>query len=90
MDPSQPRLPGINDPKIWQVRVKRNFEKIAVVALLNKCIDFAKKGNPLAILSVSSSDSTEEYIFVEAFKEVHVRQACENLSFIFNKFMLLP
>ena len=73
MDPSQPRLPGINDPKIWQVRVKRNFEKIAVVALLNKCIDFAKKGNPLAILSVSSSDSTEEYIFVEAFKEVHVR-----------------
>ena len=37
----QPRLPGIDDPKLWQVRVKRNFEKIAVMALLNKCIDFA-------------------------------------------------
>lgn len=29
-------LPGINDPKMWQVRVKKNFERTAVIALLNK------------------------------------------------------
>ena len=88
--PGQPRLPGIDDPKLWQVRVKRNFEKIAVMALLNKCIDFARKGNPLAILSVTSSESTEGWIFVEAFKEVHIKTACENLHFCLNKYMLLP
>ena len=60
------------------------------MALLNKSIDFARRGQPLSILSVTSSDSTEGYIFVEAFKEIHVKQACANLHFIFNSFVLLP
>ena len=69
-------LPSIDDPKLWQVRVKRNFEKIAVMALLNKSIDFAQKGRPLSILSATCSESTEGWIYVEAFKEVHIKQAC--------------
>ena len=60
------------------------------MALLNKSIDYARRGQPLSILSVTSSDSTEGYIFVEAFKEIHVKQACANLHFIFNSFVLLP
>lgn len=40
----KPPLPGIDDPRLWQVRVKKNFERVAVMALLNKCIDFARKG----------------------------------------------
>ena len=83
-------LPSAKDPKIWQVRVKKNFEKIAVMALLNKSIDFAKRGQPLSILSVTSSDSTEGFIFVEAFKETHVKEACAGLHFTFNSFVLLP
>lgn len=83
-------LPSVDDPKIWQVRVKRNHERIAVVALLNKSIDFQRRGQPLSILSVTSSDSTEGYIFVEAFKEIHVRQACEGLHFMLHKYILVP
>ena len=86
----QTMLPSTRDPKLWQVRVKKNFEKTAVIALLNKSIDFARKGRPLSILSVTSSDSTEGYIFVEAFKEIHVKEACSNLHFIFNSHILLP
>ena len=86
----QSLLPSAKDPKLWQVRVKKNYEKIAVMALLNKSMDFARRGNPLSILSVTSSDSTEGYIFVEAFKEIHVKEACANLHFIFNSFTLLP
>ena len=56
--------------------MKRNYEKIAVMALLNKSIDFARRGKPLSILTVTTNDSTEGWIFVEAFKETHVRQAC--------------
>jgi hypothetical protein len=55
------------------VRVKRGFEKPAVMALLNKSIDYAKRGMPLSILTVTANESTEGWIFVEAFKEVHVR-----------------
>ena len=87
---TQQLLPSTRDPKLWQVRVKKNFEKMAVIALLNKSIDFARKGRPLSILSVTSSDSTEGYIFVEAFKEIHVKEACANLHFIFNQYILLP
>lgn len=84
-------LPSPNkDPKLWQVRVKKNFEKMAVMALLNKSIDYAQRGQPLSILSVTSSDSTEGFIFVEAFKEIHVKEACSNLHYVFNSFILLP
>jgi len=83
-------LPGNDDPKLWQVRVKRNFERVAVIALLNKSIDFQRKGNPLYILSATCSDSTEGYIYVEAWKEANVREACAGLSFILNKFILVP
>ena len=42
------------------------------------------------ILSVTSSDSTEGWIHIEAFKEVHVRQACEGLHFILHKYIMVP
>ena len=60
------------------------------MALLNKSIDFAKQAKPLSIISVTSSDSTEGFIFVEAFKEIHVKEACANLHFVFNSYTLLP
>ena len=36
----QQLLPGIRDPKMWQVRVKKNHERTAVIALLNKSMHF--------------------------------------------------
>jgi hypothetical protein len=82
-------LPSTEDPRLWQVRVKKNHERIAVIALLNKSIDYERRGEPLSILSVTSSDAAEGYIYVEAFKEIGVRKACQGLSFIFNKFLLV-
>lgn len=83
-------LPSVEDPKLWQVRVMKNFERIGCMALLNKSIDFAQKGKPLSILSATSSDSTEGYIFVEAFKEIHIKQAMKGFSFYLNKMLLVP
>lgn len=83
-------LPGINDPQMWQVRVKKNQERTAVIALLNKSLYYQSIGKPLKILSVTSSDTTEGYIYVEAFKDIHVKQACEGLHFILNKYILVP
>jgi len=83
-------LPSVSDPKLWQVRVKRNHERIACMALLNKCADFAARGKPLLIFSATSSDSSEGWIYVEAFKEIHVKDACAGLCFVLNKYMLVP
>jgi hypothetical protein len=43
------------------------------MSLMNKCIDFARKGKPLSILSATSSETVEGFIYVEAFKDIHVR-----------------
>jgi hypothetical protein len=43
------------------------------MSLMNKSIDFASKGKPLAILSATCSENVEGFIYVEAFKEIHVR-----------------
>ena len=48
--------------------VKKGFEKQATLQLMNKAIDFAKKGKPLSILSVTCTETVEGYIYVEAFK----------------------
>jgi hypothetical protein len=44
----------------------------------------------MPILSATCSDTTDGYIYVEAFKEIHVKEACAGLHFILNKFSLVP
>jgi len=52
------------------------------MSLINKSIDFAKKGTPLAVLSATCSENVEGFVYVEAFKEIHVREAIKGLSAI--------
>ena len=52
------------------------------MSLINKSIDKAKKGHPLAILSATCTENVEGYIYIEAFKEIHVREAINGLSAI--------
>ena len=40
-DEQAKNLPSINDPKLWQVRVKKGSERIAAMALMFKMQDFA-------------------------------------------------
>jgi transcription elongation factor SPT5 len=83
------KLPSVNDPRLWQVRVKRGCEKQATMCLMNKSIDYAKKGKHLSILSVTCTDKVEGFIYVEAFKEIHVREAITGLSVILGGKLLL-
>ena len=75
-------MPAVHDPRLWQVRVKRGLEKQATLALMNKSVDFARRGQHLSILSVTCSENVEGFIYVEAFKEIHVKEAIKGLSFI--------
>ena len=82
-------LPSTSDPKLWQVKVKKGMEKTATMALLNKSIDFARKQKPLEILSVTSSDNIENYIFVEAYRKNSVISAVQGLNFVLGKIEIL-
>jgi transcription elongation factor SPT5 len=67
------------------------MERQAVMQLMNKSIDFAQRGKHLSILSVTCTDKVEGYVYVEAFKDIHVREAVKGLSvFLGNKCMLVP
>ena len=65
------------------MRTKKGHEKLAVMQLMNKSIDFAQKGRPLMILSATCSENADQWIYVEAFKDKHVRDAVKGLSSIF-------
>ena len=82
-------LPSTNDPKLWQLKVKRGMERIATMAILNKCADFARRGKPLEILSATCADNVENYIYIEAFKKNHVFEAVNGLNFCLGKLEIL-
>ena len=80
-------LPSVQDPKLWRVRVKKGFERIAASALMNKQIDFTRNRSPprpFAIYSATYIDSIENFIFVEAHKIEAVRDAVQGLSYVFS------
>ena len=40
-DEQAAKLPSVSDPKLWRVRVKKGWERIAAMALMNKQIDYS-------------------------------------------------
>ncbi|KAL8059507.1 hypothetical protein ABFX02_03G092200 [Erythranthe guttata] len=84
----QALLPSIRDPKLWMVKCAIGREREVAVCLLQKCID---KGPELQIRSVVALDHLKNYIYIEADKEAHVREAIKGLRNIYpSKIMLVP
>jgi transcription elongation factor SPT5 len=50
------------------------------MSLINKSIDFARKAHPLGILSATANENVEGYIYIEAYKDLHVKEAVKGLS----------
>eukprot|EP00826_Nyctotherus_ovalis_P045994 TRINITY_DN5145_c0_g1_i2.p1 TRINITY_DN5145_c0_g1~~TRINITY_DN5145_c0_g1_i2.p1 ORF type:complete len:742 (+),score=230.48 TRINITY_DN5145_c0_g1_i2:128-2353(+) len=83
-------LPSTKDPSLWFVKCKRGAERLACISLLNKAFAKARQKQPLLILSVTCFNHLKGYIYIEAYKEAHVRQAIEGLQCIGNKVTLVP
>ncbi|XXG54874.1 hypothetical protein AAC387_Pa03g2645 [Persea americana] len=84
----QALLPSVKDPKLWMVKCLMGREREAVVCLMQKCID---KGSELQIRSAVALDHLKNYIYIEADKEAHVKEACKGLRNIFStKVILVP
>ncbi|KAL4332541.1 hypothetical protein GQ457_07G022580 [Hibiscus cannabinus] len=84
----QALLPSVRDPKLWMVKCAIGRERETAVCLMQKYID---KGSELQIRSVIALDHLKNYIYIEADKEAHVREAIKGLRTIFGaKIMLVP
>lgn len=74
------RLPGIKDPNLWALRCKMGDEKAIVLALMRKFIAYQYSDTPLQIKSVFAKEGLKGYVYVEAFKQTHVKQAIEGIT----------
>ncbi|CAI0395933.1 unnamed protein product [Linum tenue] len=85
----QALLPSVRDTKFWMVKCAIGRERETAVCLMQKCID---RGPEMQITSVVALDHLKNYIYIEAHKESHVREACKGLRNIFvsSKPMLVP
>ncbi|KAK7247238.1 hypothetical protein RIF29_42117 [Crotalaria pallida] len=83
----QALLPSVIDSKLWLVKCAIGHERETAVCLMQKYID---KGSELQIKSVIALDHLKNYIYVEADKEAHVREACKGLRNVFGQIILVP
>ncbi|ETW00422.1 hypothetical protein H310_07056 [Aphanomyces invadans] len=78
----QALLPSIQDPRMWVFKCKPGREQYLVMALMNKFLEFAKRGTPLPIKSVIAS-SSKGFIYVESEREPYAKDAVNGIRDIF-------
>eukprot|EP00485_Elphidium_margaritaceum_P009225 CAMPEP_0202691370 /NCGR_PEP_ID=MMETSP1385-20130828/6104_1 /ASSEMBLY_ACC=CAM_ASM_000861 /TAXON_ID=933848 /ORGANISM="Elphidium margaritaceum" /LENGTH=1067 /DNA_ID=CAMNT_0049346769 /DNA_START=65 /DNA_END=3268 /DNA_ORIENTATION=- len=72
-------VPGVLDPNLWLVPCLPGKERFAVEELLKKYFKYISHPKKLFIHTAFTTDTNTGYIYVEAFKEIHVRRACEDI-----------
>jgi len=77
------------DPKLWLLKCKPGGEKMLIISLMQKYLDAAEAGTPLSIKSALCTE-IKGYIYVEAFKEAHVREATQGLNGLFYRITQVP
>lgn len=75
-------LPGVKDSSLWQIRCYDGEEKNTVLKLMHKFNILRMTNRPMNVLSVFSKDSVKGYIYMEAYKETHVKTAAQDLKSI--------
>lgn len=76
----QTLLPGIKDPNLWMVKCRIGEENATVLLLMRKFLTYANTDEPLQIKSVVAPKGVKGYIYVEAFKQTHVKAAINNVG----------
>ncbi|XP_046743130.1 transcription elongation factor SPT5 [Diprion similis] len=76
----QTLLPGVKDPNLWMVKCRIGEEKATVLLLMRKFITYQFSGEPLQIKSVVAPEGVKGYIYIEAYKQPHVKAVIENVG----------
>lgn len=76
----QTLLPGVKDPNLWMVKCLQGMEKQTVLRIMNKFLAFQHTDEPLQIRSVVAPEHVKGMIYIEAFKQTHVKTLIEGIS----------
>ncbi|KAL0972825.1 hypothetical protein UPYG_G00195210 [Umbra pygmaea] len=76
----QQLLPGVKDPNLWTVKCKIGEERATAIALMRKFIAYQFTDTPLQIKSVVAPEHVKGYIYVESYKQTHVKAAIEGVG----------
>lgn len=68
------------DPNLWVIRCRMGEEKEAVLAVMRKFIAYQFSDDPLKIKSVTYKDGLKGILYIEAFKQTHVKHAIEGIG----------
>ncbi|XP_013782146.1 transcription elongation factor SPT5-like [Limulus polyphemus] len=76
----QTLLPGVKDPNLWMVKCRIGEEKATVLTLMRKFIAYQHTEEPLQIKSVIAPEGVKGYLYIEAYKQTHVKQAIAGIG----------
>lgn len=76
----QTLLPGIKDPNLWMVKCRIGEEKATVLLLMRKFIAYQFSEEPFQIKSVVAPEGVKGYIYIEAYKQTHVKALINNVG----------
>lgn len=78
----QKLLPGFKDPNLWTVKCRIGEEKQTALLLMRKFNSYLNKTDkqPLQIKSVIVKEGLKGFIYVEAYKQTHVKTAIEDIG----------
>ncbi|KAI8500686.1 Transcription elongation factor SPT5 [Branchiostoma belcheri] len=68
-------LPGVKDPNLWTVKCRIGEEKQTAIMMMRKFIALQYSDEPLQIKSIVAKEGLKGYVYVESFKQTHVKQA---------------
>ncbi|KAG7573568.1 Spt5 transcription elongation factor N-terminal [Arabidopsis suecica] len=85
----QALLPSVRDPKLWLVKCAIGREREVAVCLMQKIID---RGSEFKIRSAIALDHLQNYVYIEADMEAHVKEAIKGMRNIYanQKILLVP
>ncbi|XP_010243229.1 PREDICTED: protein RNA-directed DNA methylation 3 [Nelumbo nucifera] len=82
------QMPSINDPTIWKVKCTVGRERYSTFCLMQKYADLQNLGTKLQISSAFALDNIKGFIYIEAYKECDVTEACRGLCSIYSTRMI--
>ncbi|KAL7306543.1 hypothetical protein TKK_0001235 [Trichogramma kaykai] len=76
----QTLLPGVKDPNLWMVKCRIGEERATALLLMRKFLTYQFTSEPIQIKSVVAPDGVKGYVYIEAYKQPHVKAAIENVG----------
>lgn len=80
--PAASLLPSIKDPKLWLVGCEKECEEKAVLALVQKFNRLEGTADQLYIQSAFTTPASKNYVYVEAYKQDHVKRAVAGIRML--------